>query len=56
VQIAQHWETVQHAASIREALKIINATRLPGNGIPLPLDDRCVITKHEETGWCEDDG
>ena len=58
VPIAEHWERVQHAASIRAALKIIRGTRWPGNAIPLPFreDRRCVVSTRDETGWCQDDG
>lgn len=53
--IAEHWEKVQRAGSIREALKILRAQRRPGKELPLPFADRCVITKHLETGRCVDD-
>ena len=56
VQVAQHWERVQHAASLRAALKIINVQRVRGHAIPLPFDSRCIVTQHAITGLCESDG
>jgi hypothetical protein len=55
VQVAQHRQAVQHAASIREALKIVSGQLRPGANVPLPFKDRCVISKHDVTGWCVDD-
>jgi hypothetical protein len=56
VQVSEHWELVQHAGSIRQALKIIKETRQPGKHPPLPFEERCVVTQHKDTGWCVDDG
>ena len=55
VQISENWEAVQRAGSIREALKIIKASRRPGPNVPLPFADRCLVRRHEQTGWCVDD-
>jgi hypothetical protein len=50
VQIAENWEKVQHAASIREALKILKAegpqAPLDLRDVPLPFDDHCVNDNH----------
>jgi hypothetical protein len=43
VQVAQRRKAVQHAASIREALKIIGQQRRPGPNVPLPFKNRCVV-------------
>ena len=48
--IAQHWEAVQLAASIRAALKIIKAGEhaepVDRRDVPLPFEDRCVNDTH----------
>jgi hypothetical protein len=50
VQIAQHWPAVQHAASIRAALKLIQNHDEPIDlrDVPLPFTDtaRCVNESH----------
>jgi len=55
VQISENWESVQHAGSIREALKILSNTRRPGRERLLPFEERCVIRRHDVTGRCVDD-
>src|SRR5688572_16014333 len=50
VMVAEHWETVQHAGSIRRALKMIRKAKreipLDLRDVPLPFNDQCVNDKH----------
>jgi hypothetical protein len=49
VQISEHWEAVQRAGSIREALRIIRHRPdepVDLRDVPLPFEDRCVNDEH----------
>lgn len=61
-RVADHWPQIEDAIAqraarptIRGALAFLKTTRRPGRDQPLPFEDRCLITKHEKTGWCRDD-